>query len=225
MAVQFHNDWQELLLPEFQKEYYLRLREFLKQEYRTRTIYPDMYDIFNAMHFTPYHEVKVVILGQDPYHGPGQAHGLSFSVKPGIDVPPSLKNIYQELADDLGLKIHHTGYLKKWTDLGVLLLNAVLTVRAGIANSHRGMGWEYFTDHIIELLNERSQPVVFMLWGRNAREKKALITNPQHLILEAPHPSPLSAYHGFFGCRHFSKGNDFLQRHGMEPVDWQIEDV
>lgn len=225
MAVQFHNDWQELLLPEFQKEYYLRLREFLKQEYRTRMIYPDMYDIFNAMHFTPYHEVKVVILGQDPYHGPGQAHGLSFSVKPGIEVPPSLKNIYQELADDLGLTIPHTGYLKKWTDQGVLLLNAVLTVRAGIANSHRGMGWEYFTDHIIELLNERSQPVVFMLWGRNAREKKALITNPQHLILEAPHPSPLSAYHGFFGCRHFSKANDFLQRHGMEPVDWQIEDV
>ena len=225
MAVQFHNDWQELLLPEFQKEYYLRLREFLKQEYRTRTIYPDMYDIFNAMHFTPYHEVKVVILGQDPYHGPGQAHGLSFSVKPGIEVPPSLKNIYQELADDLGLTIPHTGYLKKWTAQGVLLLNAVLTVRAGIANSHRGMGWEYFTDHIIELLNERSQPVVFMLWGRNAREKKALITNPQHLILEAPHPSPLSAYHGFFGCRHFSKANDFLQRHGMDPVDWQIEDV
>jgi len=223
--VQFDNDWQDLLQPEFQKEYYQRLRTFLKQEYSTRTIYPDMHDIFNAMHFTPYNGVKVVILGQDPYHGPGQAHGLSFSVKPGISVPPSLQNIYQELANDLGLRIPNTGYLKKWTDQGVLLLNAVLTVRAGIANSHRGMGWEYFTDHIIGLLNEREQPVVFMLWGRNAREKKALITNSQHLILEAAHPSPFSVYNGFFGCRHFSKANAFLQQHGVDPIDWQIEDV
>lgn len=223
--VQFDNDWQGLLQPEFQKEYYQRLRVFLKQEYSTRTIYPNMHDIFNAMHFTPYNAVKVVILGQDPYHGPGQAHGLSFSVKTGIGVPPSLQNIYQELANDLGLRIPNTGYLKKWTDQGVLLLNAVLTVRAGIANSHRGMGWEYFTDHIIGLLNDREQPVIFMLWGRNAREKKALITNPQHLILEAAHPSPFSAYSGFFGCRHFSKANAFLQQHGMVPIDWQIEDV
>lgn len=223
--VQFDNDWQDLLQPEFQKEYYQRLRAFLKQEYSTRTIYPDMHDIFNAMHFTPYNGVKVVILGQDPYHGPGQAHGLSFSVKPGISVPPSLQNIYQELANDLGLRIPNTGYLKKWTDQGVLLLNTVLTVRAGIANSHRGMGWEYFTDHIIGLLNEREQPVVFMLWGRNAREKKALITNSQHLILEAAHPSPFSVYNGFFGCRHFSKANAFLQQHGVDPIDWQIEDV
>ena len=223
--VQFDNDWQDLLQPEFQKEYYQRLRAFLKQEYSTRTIYPDMHDIFNAMHFTPYNGVKVVILGQDPYHGPGQAHGLSFSVKPGISVPPSLQNIFQELANDLGLRIPNTGYLKKWTDQGVLLLNAVLTVRAGIANSHRGMGWEYFTDHIIGLLNEREQPVVFMLWGRNAREKKALITNSQHLILEAAHPSPFSVYNGFFGCRHFSKANAFLQQYGVDPIDWQIEDV
>ncbi len=207
MAVQFHNDWQELLLPEFQKEYYLRLREFLKQEYRTRTIYPDMYDIFNAMHFTPYHEVKVVILGQDPYHGPGQAHGLSFSVKPGIDVPPSLKNIYQELADDLGLKISHTGYLKKWTDQGVLLLNAVLTVRAGIANSHRGMGWEYFTDHIIELLNERSQPVVFMLWGRNAREKEAADHYPAPSVPGTPPPRPVPPSPIFYASRSFTSPN------------------
>lgn len=223
--VQFKNDWQELLQPEFQKEYYQKLRVFLKQEYSTRRIYPEMYDIFNALHFTAYNDVKVVILGQDPYHGPGQAHGLSFSVKPGIGVPPSLQNIYQELANDLGLQIPNTGYLKKWTDQGVLLLNAVLTVRAGIANSHRGMGWEYFTDHIIELLNERQQPVVFLLWGRNAREKKDLITNPQHLVLEAAHPSPFSAYNGFFGCRHFSKANAFLERHAMKPIDWQIEDV
>lgn len=212
-----------LLDPEFEKEYYKQLHNFLAQEYRSRTIYPDMYEIFSTLQCTAYSDVKVVILGQDPYHGPGQAHGFSFSVKPGIDIPPSLQNIYKELASDLGCYIPKTGYLKKWADQGVLMLNAVLTVRAGQANSHKGMGWEVFTDRVIELLNEREKPVVFLLWGRNARNKKALITNPNHLVLEAAHPSPLSAYNGFFGCRHFSKANDFLQSHGMTPVDWQIE--
>ena len=225
MSAHFQNDWEPLLQPEFGKDYYLRLREFLKHEYRERTIYPGMYDIFNAMHFTAYSGVKVVILGQDPYHEPGQAHGLSFSVQPGVDVPPSLRNIYQELHNDLGLAIPNNGYLRKWADQGVLLLNAVLTVRAHQANSHRGLGWEYFTDRIITLLNEREQPVVFMLWGRNARDKKALITNSRHLVLEAPHPSPLSAYNGFFGCRHFSRANAFLEEHGMQPIDWQIENI
>ena len=182
-----------------------------------------MYEIFSTLQCTAYSDVKVVILGQDPYHGPGQAHGFSFSVKPGIDIPPSLQNIYKELASDLGCYIPQTGYLKKWADQGVLMLNAVLTVRAGQANSHKGRGWEIFTDRVIELLNEREKPVVFLLWGRNARNKKALITNPNHLVLEAAHPSPLSAYNGFFGCRHFSKANDFLQSHGMTPVDWQIQ--
>jgi len=223
MAPKFTNDWKMLLDPEFEKEYYKQLHNFLAQEYRSRTIYPDMYEIFSTLQCTAYSDVKVVILGQDPYHGPGQAHGFSFSVKPGIDIPPSLQNIYKELASDLGCYIPKTGYLKKWADQGVLLLNAVLTVRAGQANSHKGMGWEIFTDRVIELLNEREKPVVFLLWGRNARNKKALITNPNHLVLEAAHPSPLSAYNGFFGCRHFSKANDFLQSHGMTPVDWQIE--
>ncbi|MBQ7017361.1 MAG: uracil-DNA glycosylase [Firmicutes bacterium] len=223
MAPKFTNDWKMLLDPEFEKEYYKQLHNFLAQEYRSRTIYPDMYEIFSTLQCTAYSDVKVVILGQDPYHGPGQAHGFSFSVKPGIDIPPSLQNIYKELASDLGCYIPKTGYLKKWADQGVLMLNAVLTVRAGQANSHKGMGWEIFTDRVIELLNEREKPVVFLLWGRNARNKKALITNPNHLVLEAAHPSPLSAYNGFFGCRHFSKANDFLQSHGMTPVDWQIE--
>ena len=223
MAPKFTNDWKMLLDPECEKEYYKQLHNFLAQEYRSRTIYPDMYEIFSTLQCTAYSDVKVVILGQDPYHGPGQAHGFSFSVKPGIDIPPSLQNIYKELASDLGCYIPKTGYLKKWADQGVLMLNAVLTVRAGQANSHKGMGWEIFTDRVIELLNEREKPVVFLLWGRNARNKKALITNPNHLVLEAAHPSPLSAYNGFFGCRHFSKANDFLQSHGMTPVDWQIE--
>lgn len=223
MAPKFTNDWKALLDPEFQKDYYKQLHNFLAQEYRSRTIYPDMYEIFSTLQCTAYSDVKVVILGQDPYHGPGQAHGFSFSVKPGIDIPPSLQNIYKELASDLGCYIPKTGYLKKWADQGVLMLNAVLTVRAGQANSHKGMGWEIFTDRVIELLNEREKPVVFLLWGRNARNKKVLITNPNHLVLEAAHPSPLSAYNGFFGCRHFSKANDFLQSHGMSPVDWQIE--
>lgn len=223
MAPKFTNDWKQLLEAEFHKEYYQNLHHFLAQEYRTRTIYPDMYEIFSTLQFTAYADVKVVILGQDPYHGPGQAHGFSFSVKPGIDVPPSLQNIYKELHTDLGCSIPQTGYLKKWADQGVLMLNAVLTVRAGQANSHKGMGWEIFTDKVISLLNEREKPIVFLLWGRNARNKKALITNPQHLVLEAAHPSPLSAYNGFFGCKHFSKANHFLAEQGMQPVDWQIE--
>ncbi len=223
MAPKFTNDWKPLLEPEFQKDYYQKLHRFLAQEYRTHTIYPDMYEIFSTLQNTPYEAVKVVILGQDPYHGPGQAHGFSFSVKPGVDIPPSLHNVYVELCSDVGCHMPHSGYLKKWADQGVLMLNAVLTVRAGQANSHKGMGWEIFTDHIISLLNERKRPVVFLLWGRNARSKKALITAPQHLVLEAAHPSPLSAYHGFFGCHHFSKTNAFLEQHDMTPIDWQIE--
>ncbi len=222
MPPKFENDWKDLLAPEFEKEYYKKLHVFLAHEYRSQTVYPDMYEIFATLQATPYHEVKAVILGQDPYHGPGQAHGFSFSVKPGIEVPPSLQNIYKELQSDLGCTIPNTGYLKKWADQGVLMLTAVLTVRAGYANSHAGMGWEVFTDRIITLLNEREDPVVFLLWGRNARAKKALITNPRHLVLEAAHPSPLSAYNGFFGCRHFSKTNDFLVKNGKTPIDWQI---
>ncbi len=223
MAANLGNDWQELLASEFEKDYYKKLRHFLAEEYRRTAVYPDMYEIFSTLQCTSYKDVKVVILGQDPYHEPGQAHGFSFSVKPGIEIPPSLQNIYKELASDLGCSVPATGYLKKWADQGVLMLNAVLTVRAHQANSHRGMGWEQFTDRIISLLNEREDPVVFLLWGRNAREKKALITAPQHLVLEAAHPSPLSAYNGFFGCRHFSKTNEFLRAHGKEPIDWQIE--
>lgn len=222
MAPKFTNDWKPLLEPEFEKDYYQKLHRFLAEEYRQQTIYPSMYEIFATLQATSYEDVKVVILGQDPYHGPGQAHGFSFSVKPGVEIPPSLQNIYKELCTDVGCHMPSSGYLKKWADQGVLMLNAVLTVRAGQANSHKGMGWEIFTDRVISLLNERKKPVVFLLWGRNARSKKELITGPQHLVLEAAHPSPLSAYHGFFGCRHFSKTNAFLQMNGMEPIDWQI---
>ena len=218
--VNIGNDWDALLADEFKKDYYLRLREFLKSEYSTRVIYPGMYDIFNALKHTAYGDVKVVILGQDPYHEPGQAHGMCFSVKPGVEVPPSLVNIYKEIHSDVGAPIPKDGYLVRWADQGVLLLNTVLTVRAHQANSHKGKGWEQFTDRVIELLNGREQPIVFMLWGANARAKKALITNPRHLVLEAPHPSPLSAYNGFFGCRHFSKCNAFLEKNGMKPVEW-----
>lgn len=224
MAVQLGNDWQGLLEEEFQKDYYKQLRSFLKSEYQQTLVYPDMHHIFQTLTSTPYENVKVVILGQDPYHGPNQAHGLSFSVQPGVDVPPSLQNIYKELRADLGLKIPSGGYLQKWADQGVLLLNAVLTVRAGQAASHRGKGWEIFTDRIIELLNEREKPMVFMLWGRYAKDKQKLITNRNHLVLTAAHPSPLSAYNGFFGCRHFSKANSFLESSGQSPIDWQIED-
>lgn len=225
MAPIFKNDWQELLSDELQKPYYLQLRETLITEYRTRTVYPDKHDIFNALHHTAFSEVKAVILGQDPYHGPGQAHGLSFSVKPGIPAPPSLVNIFKELESDLGCSIPDNGYLVKWADQGVLLLNTVLTVRAGEPNSHKGLGWTQFTDAIIRLLNDRPQPMVFLLWGKNALDKKTLITNRSHLILESVHPSPLSAYRGFLGCRHFSQTNRFLQQNGMAPLDWQIENL
>lgn len=221
--VSLGNDWDEILKDEFKKEYYQRLRIFLVEEYRHHTIYPDMYDIFNALRYTAYKDVKVVILGQDPYHGPNQAHGLCFSVKKGVTPPPSLMNIYQELHEDLGCTIPEHGELIKWCRQGVLLLNTVLTVRRGQANSHRGKGWEILSDEIIRKLNERIEPIVFLLWGRNAQEKKNLITNPAHLILACSHPSPFSADYGFFGCRHFSKANTFLKSHDMEPIDWQIE--
>ena len=218
--VRLENDWDEVLKGEFDKEYYLNLRQFLISEYRTQRIYPDMYDIFNALKMTPYRDVKVVILGQDPYHQPGEAHGLCFSVKRGVRIPPSLRNIYKDLYSDLGVMPPGHGCLESWARNGVLLLNAVLTVREGRPNSHRGKGWEIFTDRVIQLLNEREEPMVFILWGNNARAKKKLITNPAHLIIEGVHPSPLSASTGFFGGRYFSRANAFLK----EPVDWTIPD-
>lgn len=219
------NDWNDLLKDEFSKDYYLELRKFLINEYRTRTIFPNMYDIFNALHYTEYKAVKVVILGQDPYHGPNQAHGLSFSVKPGVPIPPSLMNIYKELNSDLGCYIPNNGYLKKWTEQGVMLLNTVLTVRAGQANSHKNKGWEHFTDRVISLLNDREDPIVFILWGQNAQSKLSIINNPRHYILKAAHPSPFSADRGFFGSKPFSKTNKFLVSIGKEPIDWQIENI
>lgn len=219
------NDWNDYLAAEFKADYYLQLREFLKEEYKTRVIYPSMYDIFNALHYTSYHECKVVILGQDPYHGPGQAHGLSFSVKPGVKAPPSLMNIFKELHDDLGCKVPDNGCLRPWAEQGVLLLNTVLTVREHQANSHKGIGWERFTDKVISVLNEREKPLAFILWGGPARRKKSMITNPNHFIVESPHPSPLSAFGGFFGSKPFSKVNDFLCSTGQEPIDWQIPDI
>ncbi len=219
------NDWNDYLKDEFEKEYYQKLRQFLISEYHTKTIYPDMYDIFNALHYTSYHDTKVVILGQDPYHGAGQAHGLSFSVHKGIAIPPSLLNIYKELADDLGCYIPNNGYLKPWADQGVLLLNASLTVRAGVANSHRNIGWEIFTDRVIQILNEREKPVIFILWGANARSKKKYITNKQHYIIESTHPSPLSAHNGFFGSKPFSRANAILASLGETPIDWQIPNI
>lgn len=219
------NDWLEPLKPEFAKPYYRKLYNTVTEEYRTRQIFPPADDIFNAFAFTPLSKVKVVILGQDPYHGDGQAHGLCFSVKPDVEIPPSLVNIYKELQDDCGCKIPNHGYLTKWAEQGVLLLNTVLTVRAHQANSHRGIGWEEFTDAAIRILNEQNRPIVFILWGRPAQLKKSMLNNPQHLILEAPHPSPLSAYRGFFGSRPFSRTNKFLKQNGIEPIDWQIEDI
>lgn len=217
------NEWDALLADEIKKDYYLRLREFLKQEYSTRNIYPPMNDIFNALRRTSYSDVKAVILGQDPYHGAGQAHGMCFSVKKGTPPPPSLQNIFKELKSDLGIDPPNHGELTAWADNGVLLLNTVLTVREGQANSHKGMGWEQFTDRIIELLNQREKPMVFLLWGGNARSKARLITNPNHLVLQCAHPSPLSAYNGFFGCRHFSKTNAFLEKHGIAPINWKLD--
>jgi uracil-DNA glycosylase len=219
-------DWLEAVGGEFKKPYYKNLYEFVKNEYSTHVVYPPSEDIFNALHFTPLKDVKVLILGQDPYHEPGQAHGLSFSVLPGkADTPPSLQNIYKELNDDLGCYIPNNGYLKKWADQGVLMLNTVLTVRAHAANSHQGKGWEQFTDAIIRAVNRKDEPVVYMLWGRPAQMKRSMLDNPRHLVLTAPHPSPLSAYRGFFGCKHFSKANEFLKANGITPIDWQIENI
>lgn len=219
------NDWLEPLTPEFRKPYYAELFKFVKGEYAARKVFPPADDIFNAFHLTPLHEVKVVILGQDPYHNDGQAHGLCFSVKPDVDIPPSLVNIYQELHDDLGCYIPNNGYLTKWAKQGVLMLNTVLTVRAHQANSHRGKGWEEFTDAAIRILDEQDRPIVFILWGSPAQKKAMMLHNPKHLILKAPHPSPLSAYRGFFGSRPFSQTNDFQVKNGLTPIDWQIENV
>ena len=221
----FRNDWAELLGDELNEPYYQELRKFLIDEYSTKKIFPNMYDIFNALHFTSYADTKVVILGQDPYHEPGQAHGLSFSVLPDVPPPPSLLNIFKELRDDLGCTIPNNGCLKPWAEQGALLLNTVLTVRAHAANSHRGHGWETFTDKIISLLNEHERPLAFILWGRPARAKKNMITNPRHFIIESAHPSPLSASGGFFGSRPFSRVNKFLESVGETPIDWQIPNV
>lgn len=220
----FGNSWDALLAPEAEKDYYKQLRIFLKSEYLKSgvPIYPDMNDIFNAFKYTDYNNVRAVILGQDPYHGPNQAHGLCFSVKKGVEQPPSLVNIFKELQSDLGITPPNHGELTSWAENGVMLLNSVLTVRASSAGSHRAKGWEIFTDKAISLLNERETPIVFLLWGGYARAKKSLITNKQHLILEAPHPSPLSAYNGFFGCKHFSKCNEFLKSNGLSEIDWKI---
>lgn len=215
------NDWDEIIGEEFKKDYYIRLREFLKEEYAKHTVYPDMYSIFNALKLTPYKDVKVVILGQDPYHEPNQAHGLCFSVQDGTPLPPSLKNIYKELEADLGIPPSKSGDLTKWAKQGVLLLNTVLTVRRGEANSHKGKGWELLTDEIIRKLNDKTEPVVFILWGANARSKKSLITNPIHGIIESAHPSPLSAFNGFFGSRPFSRTNKFLILNRIPPINWK----
>ena len=217
------NEWDALLADEIRKDYYLQLREFLKQEYSTYRIYPPMEDIFNALRHTSYSDVRAVILGQDPYHGAGQAHGMCFSVRKGTPPPPSLQNIFKEIKAELGYDPPSHGELTAWADSGVLLLNTVLTVREGQANSHRGKGWEKFTDRIIQLLNERQQPIVFLLWGGHARSKAGLITNPNHLVLQCAHPSPLSAYNGFFGCGHFVKANEFLVQHGMQPINWKLD--
>ena len=223
--VNIGNDWDKILADEWEKPYYKALRQFLKSEYSTKRIYPDMHDIFNALRYTSFENTKVVIIGQDPYHGYGQAHGLCFSVKKGVEPPPSLKNIFKELADDIGKPIPAHGELTDWAKQGVLLLNTVLTVREGNPNSHKGMGWENFTDRVISELNRKQTPVVFLLWGANAQRKAEIITNPLHHKLITVHPSPLSAYRGFFGCRHFSRANEFLAQHGVRPIDWQIEDT
>ena len=219
MSINITNDWMELLNSQFEMDYYKDLRAFLLEEYGSGAVYPDKYDIFNALNYTAYKDVKVVILGQDPYHGPNQAHGLSFSVKPGVPAPPSLVNIYKELRDDLGCYIPNNGYLKKWADQGVLLLNTSLTVRAAEANSHRNKGWELFTDVIISTLNERIKPIVFILWGNNAISKEKLITNPAHYIIKSVHPSPLSAHRGFSGSKPFSKANNFMKSIGEKVID------
>lgn len=220
------NDWLDALSDEFKQPYYRDLFNFVKEEYSSGVVYPPSDDIFNAFHFTPLSEVKVLLLGQDPYHNEHQAHGLSFSVLPDMrDIPPSLQNIYKELKEDMGCYIPNNGYLKKWADQGVLLLNTVLTVRAHQANSHQGRGWEKFTDAVISALNRQNRPIVYFLWGAPAQKKAAMLNNPLHLVLKAPHPSPLSAYRGFFGCKHFSKCNEFLLANNIKPIDWQIENI
>ncbi|MCF2669859.1 MAG: uracil-DNA glycosylase [Butyricicoccus sp.] len=220
--VHLGNEWDEILREEFESDYYRRIRAILKKEYAEYEIYPPKEDIFNALRYTSYSDVKAVLLGQDPYHGPGQAHGLCFSVRPGVEPPPSLKNIFRELETDMGLEPPTSGCLTPWAQEGVLLLNTTLTVRRGQANSHKNLGWTQFTDAVIRKLNDRTQPIVFLLWGGNARSKRELITNPQHLVLETVHPSPLSAYNGFFGCRHFSQCNEFLMKNGVAPIDWTL---
>lgn len=221
--VKIENDWDILLKYEFHKDYYLHLRKFLTNEYSNYTVYPNMNDIFNAFKYTAYKDIKVVILGQDPYHNVNQAHGLCFSVQKGVKIPPSLINIYKELHTDLNCNIPEHGNLTKWAKQGVFMLNTVLTVREHEANSHKNKGWETFTDYVISLINQKNEPVVFLLWGKPAQSKISLITNPKHLILKAPHPSPLSAYQGFFGCEHFSKTNKFLIENNLKPIDWQID--
>jgi uracil-DNA glycosylase len=221
----FKNDWAAYLDMELTEPYYIKLREFLINEYKTRTIFPSMHDIFNALHYTSYQNTKVVILGQDPYHGVNQAHGLSFSVQPGVEAPPSLLNIFKELQTDLGCQVPNNGCLRPWAEQGVLLLNAVLTVREREANSHQGLGWEQFTDKVISLLNERTEPLVFILWGKPAQKKKTMITNPNHLVIESPHPSPLSAHRGFFGSKPFSKANEFLIKNKIQPINWQLPNL
>lgn len=221
--VKLGNDWDDILADEWQKPYYLKLRAFLKNEYSTHTVYPDMNDIFNALKLTSFEGTKVVIIGQDPYHGFGQAHGLCFSVKKGVVPPPSLKNIYKELQSDIGFKIPNHGELTSWAKQGVLLLNNVLTVREGLPNSHKGKGWEIFTDRVIGELNRKETPVVFLLWGANAQKKAEIITNPKHCKLLSVHPSPLSASRGFFGCKHFSKTNEILQKNHINPINWEIQ--
>lgn len=218
----FKNDWNEVIGGELEKPYFLELKKFLDHEYEVQTVYPDVQDIFNAFHYTSYANLKVVLLGQDPYHGPGQAHGLSFSVKPGIPAPPSLVNIFKELKDDMGIDMPKSGYLKRWADQGVLLLNTVMTVRGGEANSHKNKGWEVFTDQVIRAINAKEDPVVFWLWGKPAQDKAKLITNPHHLILRAPHPSPLSVYRGFYGSKPFSQTNAFLIQNKKAPIDWTL---
>ena len=220
--ISFNNNWDDILKDEFDKQYYLELREFLIKEYKSHLIYPDKYKIFEALKLTDYEDVKIVILGQDPYHGPNQAHGLAFSVSIGVPIPPSLLNIYKELERDINFRIPNHGYLVDWSKQGVLLLNTALTVRAGMANSHRGKGWEVFTDQVIRLLSLREKPMVFLLWGKNAAEKEALIDTSKHLVLKAPHPSPLSAHRGFLGCGHFSKANEFLIKNSIAPINWQL---
>ena len=225
MQVKIEESWRSQLQEEFDKPYFARLAAFVREEYRTQRVCPVNGDLFRVFNLCPFDRVRVVILGQDPYHEPGQAHGLCFSVRPEVDTPPSLVNIYQELHDDLGCYIPNNGYLTKWAKQGVMLLNTVLTVRAHQANSHRGIGWEEFTDAAIKILNEQDRPMVFILWGRPAQAKKSMLNNPKHLILEAPHPSPLSAYRGFFGSHPFSRTNEYLEENGLAPIDWQIENV